>query len=136
MTLSPTGAYAAVLAHAIPLPASEIELLSHAVPLHDVGKIGVPDAILLKQGPLTELAEKLAMSLTTGLGEAPHECLSHRELEVMNALASGKTATEIADELHLSVKTVSTYRSRILEKMNMRSTAEIIRYALETGLDL
>ena len=83
-----------------------------------------------------ELAERLAMSLQTGLGEAPHESLSHRELEVMNALAGGKTATEIADELHLSVKTVSTYRSRILEKMNMRSTAEIIRYALETGLDL
>lgn len=80
------------------------------------------------------LAEKLAMSLQTGLGEAPHESLSHRELEVMRALASGKTATEMAGELHLSVKTVSTYRSRILEKMSMRSTAEIIRYALETGL--
>lgn len=65
--------------------------------------------------------------------KAPDEILSSRELQVMCLLASGKTVTDIANELSLSVKTVSTYRTRILDKLHLESTADIIRYALEHG---
>jgi DNA-binding NarL/FixJ family response regulator len=64
----------------------------------------------------------------------PHELLSDREFEVLKMIASGKGITQIADELNLSVKTVSTYKSRIVEKTGLSSTAEITRYALEHGL--
>jgi DNA-binding NarL/FixJ family response regulator len=80
------------------------------------------------------LAEKLAGELK---GEAPkeqHEALSDREYQVVRLLAAGKTVSEIAADLSLSVKTVSTYRARILEKLRLKSTAEVIRYALEQGL--
>jgi DNA-binding NarL/FixJ family response regulator len=80
------------------------------------------------------LADRLAASLATGLGRAPHELLSEREREVMLLISGGRTATVIAAELHLSVKTVSTYRSRILEKMGLRNNAELMRYAFESGL--
>jgi two-component system, NarL family, invasion response regulator UvrY len=60
--------------------------------------------------------------------------LSDREYQVMRLLASGKTASEVAEELNLSVKTISTYRTRILEKMSMRTNAELMRYAIENGL--
>ncbi|HXO20037.1 MAG TPA: response regulator transcription factor [Thermoanaerobaculia bacterium] len=81
------------------------------------------------------LAERLAMSLESGFGRMPHESLSDREFEVMRLIASGKTASEIAAQLHLSVKTISTYRARILEKMSMRTNAEIMHYAFEIGLE-
>jgi two-component system, NarL family, invasion response regulator UvrY len=81
------------------------------------------------------LAERLALYLDANSLRAPHEALSNRELEVMLRIAAGKRPRDIAEELHLSVKTVSTYRSRILQKMNFRSNAEIMRYALETKLD-
>jgi two-component system invasion response regulator UvrY len=80
------------------------------------------------------LAERLASNLDANFGRPLHEKLSHREFQVMSLIGAGKTASEIAVELHLSVKTVSTYRSRILEKMDMRSTVEIIRYVIVRGL--
>jgi len=64
----------------------------------------------------------------------PHERLSDREFEVFRLIAEGKNATEIAELLHLSVKTVSTYRARILEKTGFHSNADIVAYAVRTGL--
>ncbi len=80
------------------------------------------------------LAERLAAALGGELGKEPHETLSAREYQVLRLLAAGKTVSDIATELSLSVKTVSTYRTRILEKLDLRNTAEIIRYAFEHGL--
>jgi len=76
------------------------------------------------------LAELLALNLDAGRGRAPHERLSTRELEILRLIAAGQTVGEIAENLHLSVKTVSTYRSRILEKMNLKNNAEIILYVV------
>ncbi|HYK03450.1 MAG TPA: response regulator transcription factor [Thermoanaerobaculia bacterium] len=80
------------------------------------------------------VAEQLAAEVLEGRSRAPHERLSGRELEVFRLLASGKAVGEIAAMLHLSVKTVSTYRSRVLEKTGFRSNAELITYAVRTGL--
>lgn len=80
------------------------------------------------------LAEKLAADVASNGSQLPHESLSDREMEVLCLIASGKTPTEIAEQLSLSVKTVSTYRSRILEKMNMETTAELMHYALANRL--
>jgi len=81
------------------------------------------------------ITPSLAEKLVAGLGKKlPNEALSDREYQVVCMLASGKTITEIAVELSLSVKTVSTYRVRILTKLSLRNTAEIIRYAFEHGL--
>jgi two-component system, NarL family, invasion response regulator UvrY len=81
------------------------------------------------------IAEKIAGHLGHDSSDkAPYEFLSNREFDVFTRLASGKTVSEIADQLSLSATTVSTYRSRILEKMNMRTNAELIRYALENKL--
>jgi two-component system invasion response regulator UvrY len=80
------------------------------------------------------LAETLAFNLDTASERPRHETLSDREFQVMQMMASGKTLAEIADELSLSAKTVSTYRTRLLEKMNLKTNAEIIRYAIENGL--
>ena len=79
------------------------------------------------------LAEKLAVELTVGT-EFPHERLSDRELEVLRKIASGKTVSEIADDLHVAITTVSTYRVRILEKLGLNKTAELIRYAIDNHL--
>jgi DNA-binding NarL/FixJ family response regulator len=79
------------------------------------------------------LATTLAQQLDDS-GQAAHETLSDRELQVMRRLASGETVTQIAHTLSLSVKTVSTYRTRILHKLALESTADIIRYALERKL--
>ena len=81
------------------------------------------------------LAERLAFNLDASSRQPAHEKLSHREFQVMRLIGSGKTASEIAAELNLSVKTVSTYRGRILEKMGMRSNAEIMRYTITAGID-
>ena len=80
------------------------------------------------------LGETLAMLLDAGAELAPHERLSDREYQVMLLMASGKSATEVADEMCLSVKTISTYRVRALAKMGMRNTAEFAMYAGKTGL--
>ena len=66
--------------------------------------------------------------------ESPHEALSDREFEVMRLLVEGLGSTEIVERLHLSVKTVSTHKTRILEKLNLGSTAELVRYAMEHKL--
>jgi two-component system invasion response regulator UvrY len=81
------------------------------------------------------LAERLATDVSTG-GERPaHELLSSREFEVMRKIAAGRTSGEIAAELHLSVKTVSTYRSRVLVKMNLKNNSDIMHYAFRAGLE-
>ena len=80
------------------------------------------------------LAERLAFNLDEETEKAPHEMLSDREYEVLCMIASGKTVGEIADILYLSVKTVSTYRARILEKMNLRTNAELTHYAIKNHL--
>jgi two-component system invasion response regulator UvrY len=80
------------------------------------------------------LAEKLAAIVQKGYEELPHQTLSERELHVMRLIASGKTVSEIAKELSLSVKTISTYRSRILEKMQMKNNAQLTRYAINNSL--
>jgi DNA-binding NarL/FixJ family response regulator len=80
------------------------------------------------------LAEKLAVDLREGADTPLHELLSDREFQVLRMIASGKTVKDIAEELSLSVKTVSTYRARILEKSGMKTNAELIRYALQTQL--
>lgn len=82
----------------------------------------------------SSLAEKLLFELEVFNERPCHENLSDREFQVMCMFASGKTLKEIADELCLSIQTISTYRSRILEKMNMNSIAEVIRYAVKHGI--
>jgi two-component system, NarL family, invasion response regulator UvrY len=83
----------------------------------------------------SNLAERLATDLS-GTGDRPaHELLSSREFEVMRKIAAGRTTGEIAAELHLSVKTVSTYRSRVLQKMNLKTNADIMHYAFRAGLE-
>jgi DNA-binding NarL/FixJ family response regulator len=81
----------------------------------------------------TALAETLAASLSNNQ-RAPQEKLSDREFQVLRLIASGKMATEIARELSLSVKTISTYRTRILEKMGMKNNAELMHYAIQHRL--
>src|SRR6266566_1857690 len=80
------------------------------------------------------LAEKLAVDLRQGADTPLHELLSDREFQVLRMIASGKTVKDIAGDLSLSVKTVSTYRARILEKTGMNTNAELIRYALQSEL--
>jgi two-component system invasion response regulator UvrY len=80
------------------------------------------------------LAEKLALDMSTEAERPTHERLSDRELEVLRMMALGKTMSQIGEGLHLSVTTVSTYRARILEKMNMTTTAELMHYALRNHL--
>ena len=82
----------------------------------------------------SQLAEKLASDLETDKGRQLHEKLSDREYQVLCMMASGKKAKEIAADLCLSVKTISTYRSRILEKMRMKNNAELTHYAIKHGL--
>ena len=80
------------------------------------------------------LAERLANELDNDSDRAPHERLSDREYQVLCMLGSGKTVKEIAEELSLSVPSISTYRARILEKMNMKNNAELTHYAIRNGL--
>jgi Response regulator containing a CheY-like receiver domain and an HTH DNA-binding domain len=80
------------------------------------------------------LAESLASHLTNSSDKKKHELLSGREFEIMLKLATGKTLLEISNELFISDKTVSTYRSRILEKMEFSKNAELTRYCLENKL--
>jgi DNA-binding NarL/FixJ family response regulator len=80
------------------------------------------------------LAEKLALHMTIPPTEEPHKKLSDREYLVMTMLAAGKTLTEIGKILSLSIKTISTYRSRILQKLRLDNNSELTRYALKHGL--
>jgi two-component system, NarL family, invasion response regulator UvrY len=80
------------------------------------------------------LAERLAAELNSGTDGPPHIRLSDREFEVLCLLGSGRTVSEIAAALTLSVKTVSTYRVRLLDKLSARSNAELVRYVVTNGL--
>lgn len=80
------------------------------------------------------LGEKLAHLLRPGAERVLHNQLSDREFEVMRFLASGKTVSEIAETMHLGVTTVSTYRSRILDKLQLKNNAELMRYAVQQGI--
>lgn len=82
----------------------------------------------------SSIADKMTDALRNQAGLLPHELLSERELEVMIKLASGQSVSEIAKELSITANTVSTYRSRILEKMDMKSNADLMRYVVENKL--
>lgn len=79
-------------------------------------------------------AERLAFYIEADQSDEPHQSLSDREFQVMRALAQGRSVTQIAEQMGLSAKTVSTYRARVLEKMGMSSNSELIRYAVRNGL--
>jgi len=80
------------------------------------------------------LAEKLAEGIVHDTGRPVHDLLSDREFEIFRLIAAGKSLTEIGESLHVSIKTVSTYRSRILEKTGFKTNADLTRYALQQGL--
>ncbi len=102
--------------------------------IHDDLIRAIQTVMLGKKFITPAVAEKLADVFNNDTDKLSHETLSNREFDVFKLLASGKSVSEIASRLSLSVTTVSTYRSRILEKMQMRSNAELTRYAIEKGL--
>jgi DNA-binding NarL/FixJ family response regulator len=81
-----------------------------------------------------DVADILADTLDDNSNHMPHESLSDREFQVMILIASGKSVKDIADELNLSINTISTYRNRILEKMNLKNNSELTHYAVKNGL--
>lgn len=81
-----------------------------------------------------QLGERLALFVSADRGAAPHEGLSNREFQILKLIASGLTVSQIARALSLSVKTVSTHRSRLLVKMQMKTNAELTHYAVKSGL--
>jgi DNA-binding NarL/FixJ family response regulator len=82
----------------------------------------------------SSLAERLTLYIDKNIEKPPHEALSNREIEVMCLIASGKTVSDIAEALSLSVKTISTYRTRILVKMGLDNNAQLTHYAIRKGL--
>ena len=80
------------------------------------------------------LAERLVFDVSLSSDQLPHSLLSERELEVLKLLVAGKGVNDIATQLCISNKTVSTHKTRLLEKLNLASTAELVRYALQHGL--
>ncbi|MCG3143837.1 MAG: Response regulator UvrY [Gammaproteobacteria bacterium] len=82
----------------------------------------------------SELAEHLAAELTGEAAKAPHEMLSDREFRVLRLIGAGRSVSEIAQELYLSVKTVSTYRTRLLSKMQLKTNADLTRYCIQNHL--
>ena len=80
------------------------------------------------------VAEQLALGAMPQTGGPPHHLLSDREFQVLGLLVAGKTVSEIAEQLNLSAKTVSTHKARIMQKMNMSNPTELIRYAIQHGL--
>lgn len=101
------------------------ELVKAIKKVHEGGKYVSPS-----------LGEALAFTVKPGAEQPPHELLSDREYQVLCLIGSGKTVGEIATVTNLSVTTISTYRARILEKMSMKTTAELTRYAIEHHLTL
>jgi DNA-binding NarL/FixJ family response regulator len=105
-------------------------------------KESTPDALLsaiynILKGKIhvtSSFAQQLALGLKVAKGKLPHENLSDREFEVLYMIAEGKTMARISHELSLSVKTISTYRTRLLEKMNMDNNMQLTRYAMEYNL--
>jgi DNA-binding NarL/FixJ family response regulator len=81
-----------------------------------------------------EVAEQLALGAMPGSAAIPHESLSNREFEVFRLLAAGVSVTGIASQLHLSVKTVSTHKANLMQKMNLTNSSELVRYAIRHGL--
>lgn len=81
-----------------------------------------------------ELAEIITLTYIDGVGKDPHDLLSSREMEVIRLMAAGHKLNTIAEMLAVSPKTISTYRSRILEKLKLKTTAEMIRYAIDKNL--
>jgi len=94
----------------------------------------VQKVLLGKKYISQEIAEKLASTFSSGAALNPHENLSDREFHVMKLLANGKSISEIADMLSLSITTLSTYRARIMVKMNLRSNSDLTKYAIENKL--
>lgn len=94
----------------------------------------VKKVLLGKKYISQSIAEKLADTFSADSSKYPHESLSDREFDVMKLLANGKSVSEIAEMLSLSVTTVSTYRARVMTKMNLRSNSDLTKYALENKL--
>ncbi len=94
----------------------------------------VQRVLLGKKYISSTVAEKLATSFTTDGDKQLHEHLSDREFDVMKLLASGKSVSDIAESLSLSVTTVSTYRARIMTKMNLKTNSDLTKYAIENNL--
>lgn len=82
----------------------------------------------------SEVAEQLALGAMPGNAAVPHESLSNREFEVFRMLAAGVSVTSIAGQLNLSVKTVSTHKANLMQKMNLGNSSELVRYAIRHGL--
>ena len=105
---------------------------------HRLGNAIVLAVLLTALFPLCHaagnVAEKVALDLGGETEQPLHERLSDREFEVLRLLASGKTISQLARQLHLSVATVSTYRARILEKMHLKNNAELMHYVLTNHL--
>ena len=105
-----------------------------------LAKDSAPDELLKAVSRILQGGRYITQSMAEHIYEildgekTPHHHLSNRELEVMRHLARGKSIKDIAAELHLSEKTISTYRGRILEKMRMHSNADIVRYAIQNRL--
>lgn len=105
-------------------------------------KESIPDELIKAVRKITQggkyisssFSEKFILSMDSDMERPPHENLSDREYQVMRMIASGKTLKEIAEALFLSVKTVSTYRARILEKMGMKNNAELTHYAIKNNI--
>ena len=119
----------------------ELQYAARALKAGAAGYLNKDSASELLLGALRKVAaggvhigEAAAASLLQAGEGLPHEALSDREFEVMRLLVEGLGPTDIAERLHLSVKTVSTHKTRILEKLNVGSTAELVRYALEHRL--
>ncbi len=81
------------------------------------------------------LGEDLVVTIKPGATKEPHELLSDREYQVLCLIGSGKTVGEIAGRMNLGVSTISTYRARILEKMRMKTNAQLTRYVIQQGLE-
>lgn len=94
----------------------------------------VKKVLLGKKYISQSIAEKLADSFSSDGSKQPHESLSDREFDVMKLLANGKSVSDIAEMLSLSVTTVSTYRARVMKKMNMQSNSDLTKYAIENKL--
>lgn len=102
--------------------------------IHEELVQAIQTVLLGKKFITPSIAERLAEAFDTDTSQQTHETLSDREFDVFKLLAAGKSVSEIAAQLSLSVTTVSTYRARIMEKMKMRSNADLTRYALEKNL--
>ena len=94
----------------------------------------VQTVLLGKKYISASVAEKLASSFSTDSAKQAHELLSDREFDVMKLLATGKSVSDIADILSLSVTTISTYRARIMTKMNLKTNSDLTKYAIESHL--